>query len=103
MNPVFDIHIFACGNQRPDDKISCGAEHSTLLVNEFKTQINELGVKGKIRTQKAGCLGICKFGPTLAIYPEGVFYVGVTVNDVKEIVESHLLNKIIVERLLVKQ
>jgi (2Fe-2S) ferredoxin len=48
-------------------------------------------------------LGICDFGPTVAIYPEGIFYVGVKKQDVKEIIESHIINKIPVERLLLKK
>jgi (2Fe-2S) ferredoxin len=69
---------------------------------EFKTQLNALKLPLKIRAQKAGCLGICNFGPTITIYPEGVFYVGVKLEDVKEIIESHILNKKTVERLLLK-
>jgi (2Fe-2S) ferredoxin len=103
MNPVFDIHIFVCNNQRPSgEKMSCGDNHGLSLVSEFKTQLNALKLPLKIRAQKAGCLGICNFGPTIAIYPEGVFYVGVKLVDVKEIIETHIVNKKIVERLLLK-
>jgi (2Fe-2S) ferredoxin len=56
-----------------------------------------------IRANRAGCLGICDFGPTVAIYPEGIFYVGVKKEDVIEIVQSHIVNKKPVERLLLKK
>lgn len=103
MNTIFDIHIFICTNQRTgSDKISCGEAHGLELVAEFKKQINDLNINLKIRAQRAGCLGICDFGPTVAIYPEGIFYVGVKTDDVKEIIESHIINKIPVERLLLK-
>lgn len=101
MNPVFDIHIFVCTNQRSTiEKKSCGNQHGIDLIAEFKAQLNANKLPIKIRTQQSGCLGICKFGPTIAIYPEGVFYVGVKLEDVKEIVESHIINKKIVERLV---
>lgn len=101
MNPVFDIHIFVCTNERSSiDKKSCGDLHGLNLIAEFKTQLNAYKLPLKIRTQKSGCLGICQFGPTIAIYPEGIFYVGVQLQDVKEIVESHIINKTIVERLV---
>ena len=101
MNPVFDIHIFVCTNERSSiDKKSCGDQHGLNLIAEFKTQLNAYKLPLKIRTQKSGCLGICQFGPTIAIYPEGIFYVGVQIQDVKEIVESHFINKTIVERLV---
>jgi (2Fe-2S) ferredoxin len=101
---VFDVHIFVCTNQRTgSERLSCGEAHGLALVGEFKKQIKDLKVGLKIRANKSGCLGICDFGPTVAIYPEGTFYVGVRQEDVKEIVQSHLLNKQPVERLLLKR
>lgn len=103
MTPIFDIHIFVCNNQRTGhERLSCGDAHGLELVAEFKKQINDLRIGLKIRANKSGCLGICDFGPTVAIYPEGIFYVGVKKEDVKEIIDSHIINKIPVERLLLK-
>lgn len=104
MNPIFDIHIFVCANQRTGtEKLSCGEAHGLELVAEFKKQLNDLKIGLKIRANKSDCLGICDLGPTIAIYPEGIFYVGVKKDDVKEIIDSHLLNKKPVERLLLKE
>ena len=104
MSLIFDIHIFVCTNQRSGtEKLSCGETHGLELVAEFKKQIKDLHLDLKIRTNESGCLGICDLGPTIAIYPEGVFYVGVTKNDVREIIESHLIGKKPVERLLLKE
>lgn len=101
---VFDIHIFVCTNQRTGtEKLSCGEAHGLELVAEFKKQVKDLDTNLKIRAQRSGCLGICDFGPTIVVYPEGVFYVGVKKEDVAEIVESHILNKKPVERLLLKK
>lgn len=101
MNSVFDIHIFICTNQRTgNEKMSCGEAHGLELVGEFKKQLNHLNVNLKIRANKSGCLGICDFGPTVAIYPEGIFYVGVKKEDIEEILEAHLFRKTIVQRLL---
>ena len=53
MNPIFDIHIFVCNNQRASgEKMSCGDSHGLSLVAEFKTQLNALKLPLKIRTQK---------------------------------------------------
>lgn len=101
---IYDVHIFVCNNQRKDsDNISCGEAHGLELVGEFKKQLLDLPIKLKTRANKSGCLGICDFGPTVAIYPEGIFYVGVRKQDVKEIVESHIINNIHVKRLLLKK
>lgn len=102
--PVFHKHIFICTNQRPqDERKSCGTEHGLELVAAFKKKLNDLKLPIRVRAQKAGCLGICDFGPTVAVYPEGIFYVGVELNDVDEIIQSHVINNIPVERLLLKR
>jgi (2Fe-2S) ferredoxin len=100
---VYDLHIFVCTNQRPGtDRLSCGEQHGGALITEFKKQTKTLP-DVKVRVNKAGCLGICDFGPTLVVYPEGTFYVGVGVEDVAEIVQSHFQKGVPVQRLLLKK
>jgi len=53
-----------------------------------------------MRAQKSGCLNTCELGPSVVVYPEGVFYGHVQLSDVQEIVNEHLVNNRIVERLL---
>jgi (2Fe-2S) ferredoxin len=98
---IYDKHIFICINERPDGakRRSCGEAHGMRIVDAFKTRLKELKLPLKIRAQKAGCLDICDFGQTLVIYPEGTFYVGVELGDVEEIIQEHLINNRIVERL----
>jgi (2Fe-2S) ferredoxin len=99
----YDVHIFVCTNQRTVEaghKRSCGEAHGLSLVTEFKKQLKQLGKDVKMRANRSGCLGICDFGPTVAIYPEGTFYVNVQLDDVAEIVQSHVVNGKKVERLL---
>ncbi len=48
---------------------------------------------------KAGCLDRCAAGPVAVVYPEAVWYTYVDVDDIDEIVESHLKNGQVVERL----
>ena len=99
---VFDIHLFVCCNQRVGvERLSCGEEHGMELVAAFKKQINDAGLPYKIRAQRAGCLGICDFGPTIAIYPEGIFYGGVKESDIGQIIDEHILNDRPVERLVI--
>ncbi|MCW3083393.1 MAG: Sucraseferredoxin family protein [Bacteroidetes bacterium] len=98
---VYDKHIFICTNQRPETatRKSCGEAHGMEIVDAFKKKLKEKNLPIKLRAQKAGCLDICDFGQTVAIYPEGVFYVGVELSDVDEIIEEHIANNRIVERL----
>lgn len=97
----FDKHIFICVNERAaGEKRSCGEKHGLELVAAFKKIIKDKKLDIKVRAQRAGCLDVCLYGPTLVVYPEGVFYVGVSLSDVEEIVESHIVNNKPVERLL---
>ncbi|MBC7865253.1 MAG: (2Fe-2S) ferredoxin domain-containing protein [Bacteroidia bacterium] len=103
-NLKFDKHVFICVNQRAEgEKRSCGEGHGMALVTAFKKTIKDKNLNIKVRAQRAGCLDVCHFGPTLVVYPEGIFYVGVELKDVEEIVESHIKNDIPVERLRLKK
>lgn len=98
---VYDKHIFICVNQRAAGaaRRSCGEAHGIELVDAFKKKLKELNLPIKLRAQRAGCLDICDYGPTIAVYPEGVFYVGVELSDVDEIIHEHIINNRPVERL----
>lgn len=97
---IYDKHIFICTNERKNStRKSCGEAHGLELVSKFKEELKTRNIDLKIRVQKSGCLDICDFGPTLVVYPEGIFYVGVTISDVAEIIDEHILNNKPVERL----
>jgi len=97
----FEKHIFICINERGvnNPRKSCGKEHGMELVKAFKKQLLDRGLKIKMRAQHAGCLDGCDTGPTVVVYPEGVYYGGVQLSDVDEIVEEHLVKGNPVERL----
>jgi (2Fe-2S) ferredoxin len=100
-NPIYDKHVFICTNQRAEGahRRSCGEAHGMDIVEAFKMKLKAMKLPIRIRAQRSGCLDICDFGQTVAVYPEGVFYVGVEVTDVDEIIQEHLLNDQPVERL----
>ena len=94
-------HIFICTNQRTaGGRPSCGEQHGLELVAAFKKLIKDRGLSVGMRAQKAGCLDVCELGPSVVVYPEGVFYGGVQIEDVEEIVSEHLEHDRIVSRLL---
>ena len=98
----FKHHIFICINQRPKgDPRGCCADHrSTELHAFFKEEVQRLGLKGIVRANKAGCLDHCEYGPSVVIYPEGVWYWVGNEADVTEIMERHVVKGELVERLL---
>ncbi len=99
----YDKHVFVCTNQRVNsERPSCGEEHGMELVKAFKQEIKDRGLNVNMRAQKTGCLDTCELGPSVVVYPEGVFYGHVQLSDVIEIVEEHLVNDRPVERLRLK-
>jgi (2Fe-2S) ferredoxin len=97
----FDKHIFVCGNQRADGhpRGSCDPTGSADLQRAFKSHLAQCGVLAGVRANKSGCLDQCEHGPTVVVYPEGVWYGNVITADVSEIVNSHILGNRPVERL----
>lgn len=100
----FRHHLFVCENRRPEDdpRGSCARSGGEALREALKHEISRRGLKGKVRANAAGCLDACALGPTVVVYPEGVWYFHVRLEDVPEIVESHLVNGVPVERLRMK-
>jgi (2Fe-2S) ferredoxin len=100
----FEHHIFVCENLRAEDEPRgcCQAKGSPTIRTAFKAEIKKRGLKGKVRANQSGCLDACEFGPVIVVYPEGIWYGGVTVEDVQEIMESHVIDGVPVERLRIK-
>lgn len=99
----YQKHIFICTNQRePEHPRGCCREKGSEEVRErFKQALKERGLHGRMRANASGCLDACEYGISVVVYPDSVWYGGVTVDDVDEIIESHLLNDIPVQRLLI--
>src|SRR6266508_4234939 len=97
----FRHHVFVCENRRdPDDpKGCCAAKGSEAVRAALKDELARRGLKKQVRANAAGCLDACAYGPSMVVYPEGVWYGGVTPEDVPEIVERHLVGGEPVERL----
>jgi (2Fe-2S) ferredoxin len=95
-------HFFVCENQRPAaGKPSCGARGSDEILAALQKGLGaHPEVWGRVAITPTGCLGPCFEGPTIVVYPEGTWYVGVRREDVAEIVESHLVGGRAVERLV---
>ncbi len=99
---IFEHHIFICTNQRPPENPRGCCDPGGLgdLQLLFKRELANRGLKGIVRANRSGCLDQCEHGPTVVIYPEGVWYGGVKPDDVIEIIESHIINKTPVRRLV---
>ncbi len=98
----FGRHIFFCLNQRDKDEESCARHDAQSGFDRCKSRIKAAGLSGpgQVRVNKAGCLDRCAGGPVAVVYPEAVWYTFVDNDDIDEIVDSHLVQGRIVERLL---
>lgn len=96
----FKRHAFVCVNERPPDnpKGCCTAKGAEAVLEALKRRAHEAGLKGEVRVNRAGCLDACDEGVSVVVYPEGVWYGGVTVDDVEELL-GHLSDGLIVDRL----
>jgi (2Fe-2S) ferredoxin len=100
--PKIEHHFFVCDNARPSGgKPSCGARGAGEVLSALQEGLGRHPeLWGRIAITPSGCLGPCFEGPTIVVYPEAVWYVGVTAADVPEIVEQHMRNGLPVGRLL---
>ena len=98
----YERHIFFCLNKRDNGEACCADHNADAAFARCKSQVKAHGLNGpgKVRVNKAGCLDRCAAGPVVVIYPEAVWYSYVDAADIDEIVESHLKNGQVVERLL---
>ena len=96
-------HIFFCLNERKNGEDCCAQHQAQAGFDRCKLRVKEAGLAGpgQVRVNKAGCLDRCAAGPVAVVYPEGVWYTFVDEQDIDEIVESHLRDGKVVERLLV--
>ena len=101
--PSFQRHVFVCTNERPadDPRGCCKAKGGVEVRDKMKAELKARGISKLVRANNAGCLDQCERGVTVVVYPEQVWYGGVTVDDVAEIVDKHLVGGQVVERLLI--
>lgn len=96
-------HVFCCTNTRPagHPRGCCSEKGSEKLRAYMKNKAKKMGLSD-VRINNAGCLDRCELGPTIVIYPEGVWYTCRTEADVDEILETHVRNDGRVERLMLQ-
>jgi (2Fe-2S) ferredoxin len=103
--PAFRHHVFVCGNARdPGHKRgSCDPAGSQALREAFKKEIKKAGLGPLVRANHAGCLDQCEHGPTVVIYPQGVWYGRVSAADVPRIVAKTLVGGEVLDDLVIAE
>ncbi len=91
---MYRSHVMVCGGT------GCTSSNSDKIAAAFDAEITATGLQDEVKVIRTGCFGLCALGPIVVIYPEGPFYSMVKEEDVKEIVDEHLLKGRPVTRLL---
>lgn len=99
--PYYDCHVFVCTNTRPEShpRGSCARRDGVRLRDYMKARAKELGLD-RVRINSAGCLDRCEKGPTMVIYPDGVWYAPRTTDDIDAILTEHVQGGRRVEHLM---
>ena len=98
----YERHIFFCLNQREGSEACCAQHKAQAAFDRCKSQAKAQGLlgPGKVRVNKAGCLDRWAGGPIAVVDPEAVWYSYVDESDIDEIVQSHLRDGVVVQRLV---
>lgn len=101
----YRYHVFFCVNKREDGSACCANHPAQQMRDYAKERTKLLGMDGKggVRINQAGCMDRCEEGPVIAIYPEGTWYTYVDKVDIDEIIDRHLRQGQVVERLKLKE
>jgi (2Fe-2S) ferredoxin len=101
----YQKHLFFCVNQRADGRNCCNNAGATAICAFTKQRLKALNLfgPGKIRASHSGCLGRCALGPSLVVYPDGIWYRYTSEQDIEEIIQSHLIKGIPVKHLLMQE
>ena len=86
----FKYHVVVCTQQKSENVPCCATTGSFSILNAVYGELGAAGLSDDVIVSTCGCLGLCDSGPVVIVYPEGTWYVKLTPQDVKEIVESHL-------------
>ena len=94
---IYKREILVCGGT------GCTSSNSMEIINNLKSEIEKAGLCDHVEVHLTGCFGFCAKGPIVKVFPDDVFYTHVKPEDAKEIVQQHIVNNMVVERLLYEE
>jgi (2Fe-2S) ferredoxin len=88
----FRYHAYVCDQKKPDGLPCCSARGAGAVIEALRREVAARGLGDTVQITTCGSLGLCQRGPNLVVYPEGIWYSGVTPADVPELVSEHFTN-----------
>lgn len=103
--PTWKHHVFVCTNKRPPGhpKGSCADRGCNEVRLALAEAIDAAQLFETVKLNTTDCLGPCRQGPSIVVYPENTWYAGVKPSDIAEIVQSHLIGGTPVARLILPE
>ncbi len=96
---AFKYHVFACNQVKAEGLPCCHARGAEQVIDTLRREVARQGLNGEVQITSCGSIGLCERGPNMIVYPEGIWYSGVTVDDIPEIVREHFAHGRPVQRL----
>ena len=81
-------HVFVCTNDRRGERKSCADGNSQNTRTVLKQEVNQRGWRGNVRISQCGCMGLCTEGPNVILYPQRIWFAGVTQEDIPDIIAA---------------
>ncbi|QIB26978.1 NADH-ubiquinone oxidoreductase-F iron-sulfur binding region domain-containing protein [Caloranaerobacter azorensis] len=95
-NEIKKYHILVCAGT------GCTSSKSNIVRQKLEKEIEKRNLQDRVKVFKTGCFGFCKLGPIIVVHPDRTFYIKVDQNDVDDILDKHIMNGQVVEKLLYK-
>ncbi len=92
--PTYPYHLLLCGGT------ACHASTSLEIKKRLEEQVAARGLQDKVLVVETGCNGFCAQGPVMNVFPGGLFYQFLKAEDVKEIIDQHILKGEPIKRLM---
>lgn len=97
----FRYHVYACQQEKPGTSAPCcSARGSAQVLEALRKELAAQGLMNDVQVTTCGSLGMCERGPNMVVYPEGIWYSGVQIADVPELVREQFSNGRPLERLV---
>ena len=79
----FRYHVYICTQEKPDPNApSCSGRGSQKVLETLRAELGKAGLGDEVQITTSGSLGLCTRGPNMIVYPEGIWYSGVQVEDI---------------------
>jgi (2Fe-2S) ferredoxin len=79
-------HVFVCTNDRAGERKSCADNNSPIIRTTLKEAVSTRGWNKEVRVSQCGCMGLCGLGPNVLLYPQKIWFSGVSADDTDQII-----------------